>query len=216
MKQKVCILGGRCPFLSLQSCNCVLSHAKMSKQSKNLAQPTWIPLWFPRFFCKKTKRIKLSLTFQLLCIFCTGGYHKDLLKIIDADQLPAFLGGTMTDQDGNIRCPSKVGLLCPHPMLSFWTPRTTSNHLFSPIMSTVFFFSRKNAFCISVQKVCPHGIQNAKEISQTVGKLWESTGFSQFFANIKSSRSNETFVSARENVAVLGPEALGTKPMFNK
>ena len=30
------------------------------------------------------------------------------MKHIDADQLPAFLGGTMTDPDGNVRCPSKV------------------------------------------------------------------------------------------------------------
>ena len=31
-----------------------------------------------------------------------------LLQDIDADQLPAFYGGTMVDPDGNTKCPSKV------------------------------------------------------------------------------------------------------------
>ncbi len=33
-----------------------------------------------------------------------------LLHEIDADQLPAFYGGTMTDPDGNEKCPSKVNI----------------------------------------------------------------------------------------------------------
>ena len=31
-----------------------------------------------------------------------------LLQEIDADQLPAFYGGTMVDPDGDPKCPSKV------------------------------------------------------------------------------------------------------------
>lgn len=31
-----------------------------------------------------------------------------LLEEIEADQLPAFYGGTMTDPDGDPKCPSKV------------------------------------------------------------------------------------------------------------
>lgn len=31
-----------------------------------------------------------------------------LLEEIDADQLPAFYGGTLTDPDGDPKCPSKV------------------------------------------------------------------------------------------------------------
>jgi hypothetical protein len=31
-----------------------------------------------------------------------------LLQEIDADQLPLFYGGTLTDPDGNGKCPSKV------------------------------------------------------------------------------------------------------------
>ena len=31
-----------------------------------------------------------------------------LLEDIDADQLPVFYGGTMTDPDGDPKCPSKV------------------------------------------------------------------------------------------------------------
>jgi hypothetical protein len=36
-----------------------------------------------------------------------------LLEEIDADQLPAFYGGTMTDPDGDPKCPSKVLSLSP-------------------------------------------------------------------------------------------------------
>ena len=31
-----------------------------------------------------------------------------LLQEVDADQLPAFLGGTLTDADGDPMCPSRV------------------------------------------------------------------------------------------------------------
>jgi hypothetical protein len=34
-----------------------------------------------------------------------------LLKEIDADQLPAFYGGTLTDPDGDPKCPSKVNIV---------------------------------------------------------------------------------------------------------
>ena len=37
-----------------------------------------------------------------------GDFKDTLLKYIEADQLPAFLGGNMTDPDGNPRCPSQV------------------------------------------------------------------------------------------------------------
>lgn len=37
-----------------------------------------------------------------------------LLEEIDADQLPAFLGGTMTDPDGDPNCRSKVTLAYVH------------------------------------------------------------------------------------------------------
>ena len=35
-----------------------------------------------------------------------------LLEEIDAHQLPAYYGGTLTDPDGDPKCPSKV--LCPY------------------------------------------------------------------------------------------------------
>ncbi|GFT48896.1 hypothetical protein NPIL_446151, partial [Nephila pilipes] len=36
------------------------------------------------------------------------GWKDDLLKIMDADDLPAFLGGTKTDPDGNPLCNSFI------------------------------------------------------------------------------------------------------------
>ena len=50
--------------------------------------------------------MKINSTTNLL-----GGYQKELLKIIDADQLPVFLGGNMKDPDGNVRCVSKVSAI---------------------------------------------------------------------------------------------------------
>ncbi|CAL1296154.1 unnamed protein product [Larinioides sclopetarius] len=40
--------------------------------------------------------------------FCKRDFQEKLLKIIDADQLPAFLGGHRTDPDGNPLCKSFV------------------------------------------------------------------------------------------------------------
>ncbi|GBO38231.1 SEC14-like protein 2, partial [Araneus ventricosus] len=40
--------------------------------------------------------------------FCKRDFQEKLLKIIDADQLPAFLGGNRTDPDGNPLCESFV------------------------------------------------------------------------------------------------------------
>ncbi|CAL1270056.1 unnamed protein product [Larinioides sclopetarius] len=54
-------------------------------------------------------------TIQKIKIYGKDGYKEDLLKAIDADVLPAFLGGTKTDPDGNPRCLStiKEALLVP-------------------------------------------------------------------------------------------------------
>lgn len=37
-------------------------------------------------------------------------WRRALLEEIEADQLPAYYGGTLTDPDGDIKCPSKVFL----------------------------------------------------------------------------------------------------------
>ncbi|KAK6192518.1 hypothetical protein SNE40_003970 [Patella caerulea] len=39
-----------------------------------------------------------------------SNYKEELLKHIDADQLPVYWGGTKTDPDGNIKCPSQICL----------------------------------------------------------------------------------------------------------
>ncbi|GFX13395.1 SEC14-like protein 2 [Trichonephila clavipes] len=39
-----------------------------------------------------------------ITIFGKDGYKEELLKIMDAETLPAFLGGKKTDPDGNPRC----------------------------------------------------------------------------------------------------------------
>lgn len=38
----------------------------------------------------------------------TVGWKEELLKIVDADQLPAFLGGNKTDPDGDPLCKTIV------------------------------------------------------------------------------------------------------------
>lgn len=34
--------------------------------------------------------------------------QQDILKIVDADQLPVHFGGTQVDSDGDPKCPTKV------------------------------------------------------------------------------------------------------------
>lgn len=41
--------------------------------------------------------------------FTSGDFKNTLLKYIDPEELPVFLGGTQTDPDGNPRCVQKVG-----------------------------------------------------------------------------------------------------------
>ncbi|CAH1802272.1 unnamed protein product [Owenia fusiformis] len=37
-----------------------------------------------------------------------GNFKEELLKYIDTEELPAFLGGSQTDPDGDPKCPSKI------------------------------------------------------------------------------------------------------------
>lgn len=43
--------------------------------------------------------------------FTTANYKSELLKCIDADQLPVYWGGSLTDKDGDPKCSSKVSFL---------------------------------------------------------------------------------------------------------
>lgn len=50
-----------------------------------------------------------------------GDFQSTLLKYIDAEELPAFLGGKKTDPDGNPRCETIVGILFLFFFSSFGT-----------------------------------------------------------------------------------------------
>ncbi|GBN38869.1 SEC14-like protein 2 [Araneus ventricosus] len=60
-------------------------------------------------------------TLQKIKIYGRDGYKEDLLKAIDADVLPAFLGGTRTDPDGNPKCPSTIKLAVAVPKKCYKT-----------------------------------------------------------------------------------------------
>ncbi|GFV53743.1 SEC14-like protein 3 [Trichonephila clavipes] len=49
-----------------------------------------------------------SAVLEKLKFYGSSGWKEDLLKIIDADELPAFLGGNKTDPDGNPLCKTFV------------------------------------------------------------------------------------------------------------
>ncbi|GFR21877.1 retinal-binding protein [Trichonephila clavata] len=49
-----------------------------------------------------------SAVIEKLIFYGSSGWKEDLLKIIDADALPAFLGGNKTDPDGNPLCKTFV------------------------------------------------------------------------------------------------------------
>ncbi|KAB7505100.1 Ectonucleoside triphosphate diphosphohydrolase 5, partial [Armadillidium nasatum] len=48
-------------------------------------------------------------TIRKVKIFGTRGWREVILNEVSPDQLPAHWGGTMTDPDGDPRCPSKIG-----------------------------------------------------------------------------------------------------------
>ncbi|PRD29340.1 UNVERIFIED_CONTAM: Retinal-binding protein [Trichonephila clavipes] len=54
------------------------------------------------------KKILASELLNKIHTLGTEGYEKSLLEVIDADVLPAFLGGNRTDPDGNPLCHSFV------------------------------------------------------------------------------------------------------------
>ncbi|KAF8790822.1 SEC14-like protein 2 [Argiope bruennichi] len=47
-------------------------------------------------------------TIQKIVIYGKDGWKEDLVKAIDVDVLPAFLGGTKTDPDGNPKCHNTI------------------------------------------------------------------------------------------------------------
>ncbi|GFU51730.1 retinal-binding protein, partial [Nephila pilipes] len=61
------------------------------------------------------------------------GWKEDLLEIIDADELPAFLGGNKTDPDGNPLCKTFVKHGQPVPETYYFSNRkkllSKSSHL---------------------------------------------------------------------------------------
>ncbi|XP_052073547.1 SEC14-like protein 2 isoform X1 [Mytilus californianus] len=64
----------------------------------------------PRFFPVVYKLIRPILsedTVNKIRIFGTN-YKSELLKCIDADQLPVYWGGSLIDKDGDPKCPSKI------------------------------------------------------------------------------------------------------------
>ena len=68
---------------------------------------TSILQWARRFESQNLKKWKQNLKIKVF-----GSDKKQwtaaLLEEIEADQLPAYFGGTMVDPDGNPKCPSKV------------------------------------------------------------------------------------------------------------
>ncbi|GFQ70593.1 SEC14-like protein 4 [Trichonephila clavata] len=56
------------------------------------------------------KPLFTGATLSKISIYGKEGWKEELLKYVDADELPVFLGGTRTDPDGNPMCPSQVNL----------------------------------------------------------------------------------------------------------
>ncbi|KAB7501473.1 SEC14-like protein 2 [Armadillidium nasatum] len=54
-----------------------------------------------------TKHLINANTLKRFKFYGKNGWKEDILKEIDSDQLPVHWGGTMTDPDGNVKCPSK-------------------------------------------------------------------------------------------------------------
>lgn len=58
----------------------------------------------------------MDVCVKLRCTSCSpylyvGNWREQLLRYIDADQLPKYWGGTAVDPDGNEYCKSKVQIV---------------------------------------------------------------------------------------------------------
>ncbi|GFT25599.1 hypothetical protein NPIL_549491, partial [Nephila pilipes] len=58
------------------------------------------PVFYHIFF-SIFKSLLSSALLEKLKFYGSDGWKEDLLEIIDADELPAFLGGNKTDPDGD-------------------------------------------------------------------------------------------------------------------
>lgn len=78
----------------------------------------------------------------------TDDYKEDLLKIIDPDVLPAFLGGSRTDPDGNPLCLSFVSIYKAEEGSFKITAFKIRGpfHLFRRV-ETLNFFAKKQILC---------------------------------------------------------------------
>ncbi|GFR33264.1 retinal-binding protein, partial [Trichonephila clavata] len=79
------------------------------------------------------KTIFSSDVIDKLKFYGSSGWKEDFLKIIDADELPAFLGGNKTDPDGNPLCKTFVRHVQQIPESYYFNNRkkllSSSSHL---------------------------------------------------------------------------------------
>ncbi|GFS67827.1 SEC14-like protein 2 [Nephila pilipes] len=80
------------------------------------------PVYYTIFFTF-FKTILSSEIMEKLRFFGSEGWKEGLLEIIDADELPAFLGGNKTDPDGNPLCKTFVKHLEPVPEKYYFSSR---------------------------------------------------------------------------------------------
>lgn len=66
-----------------------------------------VPVYFSLLY-SLLKTVLPTRVINKFSIYSDDSYIKDVLKLIDADTLPAFLGGNRTDPDGNPMCPSFI------------------------------------------------------------------------------------------------------------
>ncbi|GBN78746.1 Retinal-binding protein, partial [Araneus ventricosus] len=109
------------------------------KKGRNLGKPMYMLIYdfeeltyanavnikSPSYFAWLFSAIKPLIpkrVLQKVGIYGTDGWKEDLLEIIDAANLPAFLGGTRTDPDGNPLCETFIRRGRPVPR-SYYTSK---------------------------------------------------------------------------------------------
>lgn len=85
------------------------------------------PAIFP--FMYRLARHLLSEDMKKKIFVLGSNYKTELLKFVDADQLPAYLGGTLTDPDGNPRCTTMIHQGGPVPQSFYLTDHLTNESM---------------------------------------------------------------------------------------
>ncbi|CAL1279004.1 unnamed protein product [Larinioides sclopetarius] len=108
------------------------------------------------FYCtllfSAIKQVIPQKVFQKIQVYGADGWKEKLLEMIDADDLPAFLGGTRTDPDGNQLCETFILRGQPVPKSYYLKKRNKKLNLTTDSEKLIVKPLSKEEICFNVKE----------------------------------------------------------------